>query len=144
MTAPTLATSTKLLRFALAGGVTFVLYYSLLWLTFGVARWPYAGAICISYLAAVIFHFVSNRHLTFRAEDGHVGAQLVRYALLAVLNYGIQVLIAFLGYELLGLPFYFCAFIGVAATMVSGFVLMNRWVFRRAEEAGPQVSAPAN
>jgi putative flippase GtrA len=57
--------------------------------------------------------------------------QLPRYALLAVFNYCLQVLIVYFGYDLLGLPFYFCTVLGIMATTVAGFLLMKHWVFSK-------------
>ncbi len=80
---------------------------------------------------AVIFHFLANRKITFKAVETRIRQQIVRYLLLTLLNYVIQVLIIRICYEMYGINFYVSAFLGILSTMVTGYVLMNLWVFKK-------------
>ena len=124
--------SEKGARFLIVGGLTFVIYYTILWMTFSSFHWSYKLAIAVSYVFAVAFHFFSNRNLTFKVHGAGLLLQLFRYCLVAILNYFVQVFVVFLTYEVLGMHFYLSTFFGIAATMVLGFILMNRWVFPHA------------
>jgi putative flippase GtrA len=128
---PSAPSKNRLAHFLLIGGFTFFIYYVALLLTIDILRWPYVIAIFASYLLAVVFHFALNRHFTFQATKARIGMQLPRYALLAVFNYCLQVLIVYFGYDLLGLPFYLCTVLGIMATIVAGFLLMKHWVFSK-------------
>jgi len=123
----------KISRFLLFGGLTFVIYYAILWICFGFAGLPYRGAVAISYSAAITFHFLGNRKITFNAGGTKFRHQISRYLSVALLNYFVQLGIIGLCYEMYGMNFYISAFWGVISTMITGYFLMNSWVFRREE-----------
>jgi putative flippase GtrA len=123
----------KIFRFLLIGGFTFVMYYSILWICFSFASLPYVGAVAIAYSASIIFHFLANRRVTFNADGVELWRQLPRYIALALLNYVIQLGVIRVCYGMYGIDFYISAFLGVMLTMITGYLLMNSWVFKGAE-----------
>lgn len=120
----------KIFHFLLIGGFTFVIYYAILWICFSFASLPYIGAVAIAYSAAIIFHFLANRRVTFNAEGAELWRQLPRYIALALLNYVIQLGVIRVCYGMYGIDFYTSTFFGVMLTMITGYFLMNSWVFK--------------
>ena len=120
----------KVFRFLLFGGLTLFIYYVILWILFSFVGLPYREAITISYSAAIIFHFLANRKITFNAGGTKFRNQLLRYLSVALLNYVIQLSVIRLCYEIYGIDFYISTFSGLMLTMITGYLLMNFWVFK--------------
>jgi len=121
----------KIVFYLLIGALTFVIYYSILWICFDYATLPYPKAVAVAYSTAIIFHFIGNRKVTFNAEGLKLLKQIIRYVLLAILNYVIQLCAIKICYGIYGINFYISTFVGVILTMVSGYYLMNFWVFHK-------------
>jgi putative flippase GtrA len=121
----------KIISFLLIGGFTFIIYYAILWFCFSFASLPYVGSIAIAYSAAIFFHFLANQRVTFNSEGSELWQQLLRYLVLALINYAIQLGVARVLYEIFKMNFYAATFFGVLSTMVSGYFLMKAWVFRK-------------
>jgi len=120
----------KIFHYLLIGGLTFVIYYAILWISFDFAGLPYPEAVAIAYSAAIIFHFLANRKITFKAGGTKFRHQILRYLSVALLNYVVQLVIIGLCYEIYGMNFYISAFFGVMSTLITGYLLMNFWVFK--------------
>ena len=124
------ATFKKLKLFLIFGGLTFLLYYFILWVTFNVAEFPYPYAVAIAYSFSVAFHFFGNRKVTFSASNQILPRQIYRYLVMAGMNYLIQLGIIQIFYIWVGINFYVSALLGVVATMISGYFIMDLWVFK--------------
>ncbi|MDF1761461.1 MAG: GtrA family protein [Coxiellaceae bacterium] len=124
----------KIVRYLSVGAMTFALYYLLLWLAFSVMQWQYALSVTIAYLFSILFHFVSNRHITFRVKKGGISRQFMRYLVVVFVNYIIQQLSVRVLYKVLATNFYFSNFIGLVLTTLVGYVLINYWVFANDQE----------
>jgi putative flippase GtrA len=120
----------KISRYLLIGGLTFIIYYAFLWICFSFAGLPYFGAVAIAYAIAITFHFLAHRRITFNAGGSKVRHQIVRYLFVALLNYFIQLGVIRLCYEMYNINFYISAFFGVMSTLITGYFLMNFWVFK--------------
>jgi putative flippase GtrA len=118
-------------RYVIVGGLSFLIYFGLLGLFFSLLHTRYPVAVSIAYAFAVALHFLANRTFTFDAAGAPVAAQFGRYAGMVLLNYGIQIFVLYVVYDLCGLNFYLGAVSGVLATLVTGFFLMRTWVFAR-------------
>jgi putative flippase GtrA len=118
-------------RYVVVGGFSFLVYFGLLGMLFTALRAPYPVAVGIAYVFAVAVHFLANRIFTFGAAEAPVAMQLGRYAWVILLNYGIQISVLYVMYDLLRVDFYLGAVTGVLATLVAGFLLMRGWVFAR-------------
>jgi putative flippase GtrA len=127
------AQAERMIRFLLVGVLTFVIYYAVLYFLHTGSGMRYPLAIAISYSLAVAFHFLINRSFTFRVPPGGVPQQLRRYGLAAGVNYFAQVLIVRVLFERIGFGFYWSATIAIATTTLTGFVLLDKWVFTRTE-----------
>lgn len=79
------------LGFAIINSLTFSVDLGLLSFCHGVLKWPYAGAVTLSYLTAFALSFVLNRAFNFRSH-GDVGEQGAKYAVAVAINYAAFVL----------------------------------------------------
>jgi putative flippase GtrA len=122
--------SGKIFRFLIFGGLTFVIYYAILWICFDLAALLYREAVAISYASAIFFHFLANREVTFNAGGANFWQQVLRYIAVAILNYIIQLIVIQFCYESYRINFYLSTFFGVVTTMITGYFLMNSWVFK--------------
>lgn len=120
----------KFFRFLILGSVTFVIYYTILWLLFSYEGLQYRGAVAIAYSAAIIFHFLANRKITFNAGRMRFRNQILRYLTVALLNYFIQILIIHVLYVINHINFYISTVIGIIFTTIFGYYIMNTWVFK--------------
>jgi putative flippase GtrA len=124
----------RIVRFLLVGGLIFVVYYSSLYLLHTGVGMRYPLAVAISYSLAVALHFLLNRSFTFAASSGQWSQHLWRYSVTALANYCAQILIIRALFDKIGLGFYWSATVAVATTTLTGFILLNNWVFTRAKD----------
>ena len=117
------------IAFLLAGGASTGLYFGLLAFTHEWLQWQLLHALTFAYVCAVTFHFFMNRRITFSAHADDVVPQIARYLAMAFLNYLITVAVVWLLQSHWSLNLYFATACAVVATMISGFLLMKRWVF---------------
>ena len=116
--------------FLIVGGLSALLnlaVFMALW------KWGHVSdntAVNLAYAVALSFHFLVNRVWTFQGTQGARTPQIVRYAVMAAVNYGITMAVVNLATRRLGWPppVGLCAAIG--ATTVSGYAMSRRWVFR--------------
>ena len=77
-----------LARYLLAGGFVFGLYVGLTLVLSDVAGLPIQWAIPSAYLAAVVVHFLLQRHFVFAGDHAlDTRRQLARYAVVGILQY---------------------------------------------------------
>jgi putative flippase GtrA len=120
-------------RFALVGATTAALYFGVFALLHDMLGVAYQIAVSCGYACGVAFHFFANRNITFKDAEGHISRQLVKYAVVAGINYGITLIIVGLTVEILHRSPYLGVLAAVATTTLVGYVLFDTWVFRRRE-----------
>jgi len=84
------------------------------------------------YVAAVIVHFFSHRHITFEAHAGAIHGQGGRYVVMLVWNYLLYQLLVGIA-PVLNVSAYVAVLVSGLLTVVSNFFLMNHFIFRRSE-----------
>src|ERR1041385_4529092 len=92
--------------FLLVGGLTAAIYYLLIYALYGLLAIHYLVSVSIAYAAAVAFHFVMNRNVTFGGRNADPRRQGVRYIALAAFNYALNVTVVFVAVQLLALNVY--------------------------------------
>lgn len=116
--------------YVIIGGITFaiqVVTTSALVIFFD---WLPGLAVFISNSLSLTFHFTMNRKFTFRNKENSQG-QVFRYVTTAVLNTLVQSLIFDVLLNQIGADAFFSSFSASFTTLVSGYLLMRIWVFRR-------------
>lgn len=82
------------------------------------------------YAAAVILHFFSHRHITFEAHSGAIHGQGGRYVVMLIWNYVLYQFLIGLA-PALHVSAYVAVVVSGLLTVVSNFLLMNHFIFRR-------------
>jgi putative flippase GtrA len=82
------------------------------------------------YVAAVILHFFSHRHITFEAHSGAIHGQGGRYVVMLIWNYVLYQFLIGLA-PALHVSAYVAVVVSGLLTVVSNFLLMNHFIFRR-------------
>ncbi|MGZ5080045.1 MAG: GtrA family protein [Usitatibacter sp.] len=122
--------------FLLVGGATALVYFGRLALLLDVARIDYRIGASIAYVMAVSFHFLANRHLTFRSREESLPHQLARYLSLVGFNYVIMLAIVSFAVAILGWNAYGGSVVAIAVTTCVGYLLSRVWVFRKKHISG--------
>lgn len=124
----------QLVRFGLVGGVGFVInlaVYALFVHPLGV---NYHVAAVAAWIVAVLNNFVLNRHWTFDASDGQAHAEAMRFIVVSLLAFGVNLLLLTLLVEAIGLEKVSAQALAVAGSMPFNFLGNKLWTFR--SEAG--------
>jgi len=117
-------------RFAVVGLATAAVYFGLFAILEGLLAWDYRLAVSLAYAAAVAFHFLAHRNVTFGAQDGRIGWQLIRYGTVVAINYAVTMVVTALFVEVFRLSAYVGVIAAVVITTICGYVLFRDWVFR--------------
>jgi putative flippase GtrA len=125
----------SLASFLLVGGVTAGLYFGLLALFLEVIGLDYKLGVSAAYLLAISFHFFSNRHLTFRSGHARIVPQVVRYLIVAFVNYLLTLGVVFVVVDRLRSSAYVGVMASILLTLVFGYAGSKIWVFRHREQS---------
>lgn len=120
--------------FLIIGALTALLYFTLFAVIWETLHVDYKIAVTISYLSAISFHFFMNRKITFRSSHGKIMPQIIKYAIMAFINYLIAITVVELSVKLLLLSPYVGVLISVGATVMTGYFMSKLWVFRVGEK----------
>ena len=97
---------------------------------------PIQAALALAYSVALAVHFTLNRQWVFAQDSGyalHFSRQGLRYLLIAATSYAVTAVSVAVLPDLLGIPELAVFFMAAIAMACVSFVLLNFWVFRRAE-----------
>jgi putative flippase GtrA len=117
-------------RYVVVGAANTLVYSTLLYIFLEVLSLNSNAAVTLAYAIAVPFHFAMNRIYVFRAIQGEIHGQVVRYAVMVAVTYGVSLIVVFVGINVLNLHSWAVVVANVAATTLAGFLLAAIWVFR--------------
>lgn len=120
--------------FLTIGTLTTLLYFALFTVIWEILHIDYKMAVTISYLTALSFHFFMNRKITFQSSHGKIAAHIIKYAVMAFVNYLITLAIVEFSVKLLLLSPYLGVLISVGTTVVTGYFMSKLWVFKVVEK----------
>lgn len=112
------------------GGATSILYFLLLYLFLYILKIQYLVGVSLAYFISIIFHYFTNRQVTFKATSESVKTQAKRYVLFAGFNYLITLGIVMTTVELFGASSFWAALLAVVITTGLGFLVGKQWVFK--------------
>src|SRR5438552_5956769 len=125
----------QLVRFAIVGGVGFVVNVGVYALFVHPIGADYHVAAVAAWLVAVANNFVLNRHWTFDARDGRAHFQAMRFVTVSLVALGFSLLLLMGFVELIGLPKVPAQALAVAASMPLNFLGNKLWSFRSERDA---------
>jgi putative flippase GtrA len=120
----------QLIRFAMVGGVGFVLNLAVYALCVHLLSVPYQVAAVIAWLVAVLNNFVLNRHWTFDASAGRVRFQAIRFFVVSLIAFGFGLVLLTVLVEQGGLAKVPAQALAVAASTPLNFLGNKLWSFR--------------
>jgi len=124
-------TRSQLINYLKNGTLTFFIYYLLIIVFVSIFRFSETYSISLAYILAIIFNFAGNRSFVFKATDGVIGQQILRFMIIALINYFIQILTFKFFYLYKGFNFYIASFIGIFIAIGIGFVTSKIWIFKK-------------
>ncbi len=120
----------QLIRFAMVGGVGFVLNLAIFAVCVHALGIDYRVAYAVAWLIAVINNFVLNRHWTFDAAGGQIHFQAIRFFVVSLLAAGVGLVLLTLLVEQGGLAKVPAEALAVAASTPLNFLGNKLWSFR--------------
>jgi putative flippase GtrA len=79
----------------------------------------------------VVFHFTMNKKVTFSNNDKKTSKQVVRYIIILIFNYIIMISFMIFFKEVLQLQIYISYLFSTFLVVITGFIGMNFWVFKK-------------
>ena len=120
----------QLVRFALVGGVGFVINIAVYAALVHGAGMDYHVASVLAWLVAVINNFVLNRHWTFDASEGRAHFQAMRFFVVSLVALGANQLLLTVFVENAHLAKVTAQALAVAGSMPLNFLGNKLWSFR--------------
>ena len=121
------------LRYALVGGLNTALYCALLWLFVQRGTMPYPLSVALAFVLSMCFQYLANKYFTFKVSK-RSAAEVIRYAVVAAINYCLSVGIVWTGLEILHTTKFVISVVSAVIVGSTGFLLSLLWVFRQKPE----------
>ena len=131
----------QLVRFALVGGVGFVINLLVYTAFVHGAGVDYHVASVLAWLVAVLNNFVLNRYWTFDARDGRAHFQALRFFVVSLAALGVNQLLLTVFVESAGIDKVLAQALAVVGSMPLNFLGNKLWSFRT-ESGEAAVRAP--
>jgi putative flippase GtrA len=120
----------QLVRFAIVGGIGFVVNLAVYALCVHVLGIDYHLAAVLAWVVAVINNFALNRHWTFDARAGRAHFQAIRFLIVSLIALGVSLLLLTLFVDVLAIAKVPAQALAVAASMPLNFLGNKLWSFR--------------
>lgn len=115
-------------KFGAVGAGVFALDFAALWVFQQFL--PPLLAVSVAYFIAVGAHFCLNKWWVFQSRTAVQGAELARYALMVAACWICTVTVVWLALQSVTASVFAAKALALPPTMILGFVLMRRFVFR--------------
>lgn len=76
---------TEFLPYFFIGAIATVIDWSIFWVVVNLMNWHYEIALVIGFITAGLFHFTSNKIITFKCHSKQIGSQYTLYIIVAVI-----------------------------------------------------------
>lgn len=119
---------TELARFGVAGLMTEVVYFGLLWLCGLWSGLPLWGRATLAYLGSIIVNYSMQRTFTFRSNKAHVQAG-PRYLAVHAMGMGINAGVLGISVDWLELPFLPCQIAAIGLVAICSYLGQKYWAF---------------
>jgi putative flippase GtrA len=116
-------------RFLLIGGLTAFLYYSSIFFFDYLLGLEYFWAITSAYIISTLFHFLANKHFTFKSSSKIKLPQILKYLVVWCLNYLITILVVQSGYYFYRISPYISVLLSLFITTFIGYSASRHWIF---------------
>jgi putative flippase GtrA len=120
----------QLLRFGTVGASGYVVNLAVFTLAVHLLALDYRLAAALAFATALMNNFWWNRHWTFRARDGHVGFQGMRFVTVSLAAFALNLAVLDLLVRAGGLAEVPAQAIAIACAMPLSFIGNKLWSFR--------------
>ena len=121
----------KLFKYLLVGGLTYFIYWFVLWVSYSVMYIKYTLSVTLAFVISVTFHFFAGRYYTFKAENAGINLQIMKYIVIMVISYFIQILVISILHEKMNLDFYTSTLLSSIPVTLLGYLSSKSWIFIR-------------
>jgi len=118
----------KLLRFAIVGGIATLLQYVTLFLSVEYWHWHAVAGSCAGYLLSAIANYLLNYYFTFRSGNRHRVAAM-RFIIVAAIGLLLNAAAMALLAEKLRLPYLLAQVLSTVGTLTWNFWANSKWSF---------------
>ena len=112
----------KFVKFLAVGLTTTVVQFSSFALILDIFHLPQRLSVSLSYITAVIFHFLSNRFFTFQSGNANVFKQFIKYIIIVCLNYIVTIVVVDVCVKIFFLSPYIGVMAAIVTTVMTGFL----------------------
>jgi putative flippase GtrA len=123
----------SLFFYAVVGFFNTLLYILMFQLLWKILYLNYRFAVTGAYLVSVIFHFSTNRIITFQSGQGKLYHQIPRYIAMIVINYLITIAVVEVTVGVMLRSPNVGMLCAVVITVITGYLLSKHWVFQLGE-----------
>jgi putative flippase GtrA len=116
--------------FLSVGAASAVVNFGSFYAAYHLLAIDYQVAASIAYALSVAAHFLGNHLVTFRSAGTEVLPRLKKYAVMLAINYVVTLLTITFCVSVLGLSPYLGVVIAIAATVTTGYLISQKWVFK--------------
>jgi dolichol-phosphate mannosyltransferase len=120
----------QLIRFSIVGASGYALNLAVFYVAAEELGIEYHVALAGAWIIAAVNNFVWNRHWTFRARDGRIHIQAMRFLLVSLVALGFNELVATLLIEIGGLRAIIAQVLALAASTPLNFLGNKLWSFQ--------------
>jgi len=123
----------QFITFAIVGGIATVIDF----LFFNLVFWITTGFIfsrVIGILISMVWNFLANRKITFKATEGNIREQLFKYVVVYGIAMGANVFIGWIAFQMLGpgqLNANIAAVLGLIISIPTAFLGSKLWAFKK-------------
>jgi len=120
----------KFVWYAIIGAITFIIVNVCLYIFRRSLVWADVPSIALSYVIAVICHFLLNNRITFKMSNESFRHRLGGHIIISVINYFIGVGITAAVIKIIIDSNIIATGCSTAVTMLLGYTMLNRFVYK--------------
>ena len=122
----------QILKYICSGLLSVSAYYLTIYFLFEICGWNYRPVIGLSLLVGAFLNFYLNKYYTFEIK-GRLAEGILKYFIIFLLNYFLQILIIITLFDQFKLNLYFASIIALMVTSILGFIFFKKFVFSKKE-----------
>ncbi len=120
----------QILLFLSVGAGSAIVNFCAFALAWRVLKMDYKLAATLAYVLSVVVHFTGNHYITFQHRESNMIKRLKKYSVLLLVNYLTTLITITICVSVIHLSPYLSMAIAIMVTVIIGYALSQKWVFR--------------